>query len=178
MRKLRYQLVDVFTNERFGGNQLAVFTNGRGLETELMQQIAKELNLAETTFVLPPDAKSPELMLGGRIALRTHDATSSGNTMHRDPPHTPSLPRYRSPSSRMSKIQTPLAPPFPLPGASGDIFLLLAILIGIWSLRLAGRSGPRNSGPPSSQLRGRFFTRHAAATPMRCERRGPLCVNR
>jgi predicted PhzF superfamily epimerase YddE/YHI9 len=28
MRKLRYQLVDVFTSERFGGNQLAVFTNG------------------------------------------------------------------------------------------------------------------------------------------------------
>lgn len=55
MRKLRYQLVDVFTNERFGGNQLAVFTNGRGLETDLMQRIAKELNLSETVFVLPPD---------------------------------------------------------------------------------------------------------------------------
>jgi trans-2,3-dihydro-3-hydroxyanthranilate isomerase len=55
MRKLRYQLVDVFTNERFGGNQLAVFTNGRGLSSETMQRIAKELNLSETTFVLPPE---------------------------------------------------------------------------------------------------------------------------
>lgn len=55
MRKLRYQLVDVFTGERFGGNQLAVFTNGRGLETEVMQRIAKELNLSETVFVLPPE---------------------------------------------------------------------------------------------------------------------------
>lgn len=55
MRKLRYQLVDVFTGERFGGNPLAVFTNGRGLETEMMQRIAKELNLSETVFVLPPD---------------------------------------------------------------------------------------------------------------------------
>jgi trans-2,3-dihydro-3-hydroxyanthranilate isomerase len=55
MRKLRYQLVDVFTNERFGGNPLAVFTNGRGLETATMQRIAKELNLSETVFVLPPD---------------------------------------------------------------------------------------------------------------------------
>lgn len=55
MRKLRYHLVDVFTGERFGGNPLAVFTNGRGVSTELMQQIAKELNLSETTFVLPPD---------------------------------------------------------------------------------------------------------------------------
>jgi trans-2,3-dihydro-3-hydroxyanthranilate isomerase len=55
MRKLRYQLVDVFTGERFGGNPLAVFTNGRGLETAIMQRIAKELNLSETVFVLPPD---------------------------------------------------------------------------------------------------------------------------
>jgi trans-2,3-dihydro-3-hydroxyanthranilate isomerase len=55
MRRLHYHLVDVFTNEPFGGNQLAVFTNGRGLSDETMQRIAKELNLSETTFVLPPD---------------------------------------------------------------------------------------------------------------------------
>jgi trans-2,3-dihydro-3-hydroxyanthranilate isomerase len=55
LHKLRYQLVDVFTNQRFGGNQLAVFTNGRGVPADVMQKIAKELNLAETTFVLPPD---------------------------------------------------------------------------------------------------------------------------
>ncbi len=55
LRRLHYHLVDVFTTQRFGGNPLAVFTNGRGLSTEMMQQIAKELNLSETTFVLPPD---------------------------------------------------------------------------------------------------------------------------
>ncbi len=55
MRRLHYHLLDVFTNERFGGNQLAVFTNGRGLTTETMQQITKELNLSESTFVLPPE---------------------------------------------------------------------------------------------------------------------------
>ncbi len=54
MRKLRYHLVDVFTNQQFGGNPLAVFTNGRGIGAETMQAIAKELNLSETTFVLPP----------------------------------------------------------------------------------------------------------------------------
>jgi trans-2,3-dihydro-3-hydroxyanthranilate isomerase len=54
MRKLRYHLVDVFTNRQFGGNPLAVFTNGRGVPAETMQRIAKELNLSETTFVLPP----------------------------------------------------------------------------------------------------------------------------
>ncbi|MBI1279061.1 MAG: PhzF family phenazine biosynthesis isomerase [Anaerolineaceae bacterium] len=55
MRRLHYHLLDVFTNERFGGNPLAVFINGRGLETALMQRIAKELNLSEVTFVLPPE---------------------------------------------------------------------------------------------------------------------------
>ena len=55
MRRLHYHRVDVFTNRAFGGNPLAVFTNGRGLDTETMQAIAKEFNLSETTFVLPPD---------------------------------------------------------------------------------------------------------------------------
>jgi trans-2,3-dihydro-3-hydroxyanthranilate isomerase len=55
MRKLRYHIVDVFTDRAFGGNPLAVFTNGRGISAELMQSIAKELNLSESTFVLPPE---------------------------------------------------------------------------------------------------------------------------
>ncbi len=55
MRKVRYHLVDVFTDQQFGGNPLAVFTNGRGVAAETMQTIAKELNLSETTFVLPPE---------------------------------------------------------------------------------------------------------------------------
>ena len=55
MRRLHYHLVDVFTDRAFGGNPLAVCTNGRGLTTEAMQSVAKEFNLSETTFVLPPD---------------------------------------------------------------------------------------------------------------------------
>jgi trans-2,3-dihydro-3-hydroxyanthranilate isomerase len=55
MRRLPYHLVDVFTDRAFGGNPLAVFTDGRGIPDALMQSIAKELNLSETTFVLPPD---------------------------------------------------------------------------------------------------------------------------
>lgn len=45
---------DVFTRERFGGNQLAVFPDARGLDPDLMQRIAREFNFSETTFVLPP----------------------------------------------------------------------------------------------------------------------------
>lgn len=53
-RPYRYRLVDVFTEQRFNGNPLAVFTDARGLNTELMQRIARELNHSETTFVFPP----------------------------------------------------------------------------------------------------------------------------
>jgi trans-2,3-dihydro-3-hydroxyanthranilate isomerase len=49
-----YRLVDVFTDQRFSGNPLAVFTDARGLDTERMQRIARELNYTETTFVFPP----------------------------------------------------------------------------------------------------------------------------
>ena len=55
MKRLRYQLVDVFTDQAFGGNPLAVFPQAYGLPPHVMQSIAKELNLSETTFVLPPD---------------------------------------------------------------------------------------------------------------------------
>lgn len=54
MKKLHYYLVDVFTNQPFGGNQLAVFTDAQDLSPVMMQAIAKEMNLSETTFVLPP----------------------------------------------------------------------------------------------------------------------------
>lgn len=53
MRKLSYCLVDVFTDRAFGGNPLAVFTDARDLSPDVMQALAKELNLSETTFVLP-----------------------------------------------------------------------------------------------------------------------------
>jgi trans-2,3-dihydro-3-hydroxyanthranilate isomerase len=53
-----YHLVDVFTDRAFGGNPLAVFLDGKGMPDALMQAIAKEFNLSETTFVLPPQDPS------------------------------------------------------------------------------------------------------------------------
>ena len=50
----RFFTTDVFTNRMFGGNQLAVFTDARGLDSATMQKIAREMNLSETVFVLPP----------------------------------------------------------------------------------------------------------------------------
>lgn len=54
-RAYQFVQVDVFTNRIFGGNPLAVFLDGRGLSDGEMQAIAMEMNLSETTFVLPPD---------------------------------------------------------------------------------------------------------------------------
>lgn len=51
----RYLTADVFTSTPFGGNQLAVLPDARGLSTGQMQAIAKEFNYAESTFVFPPD---------------------------------------------------------------------------------------------------------------------------
>lgn len=56
MKTLRYVVIDVFTDTPLTGNPLAVFTNAAGLSTETMQALAREMNLSETTFVLPPGA--------------------------------------------------------------------------------------------------------------------------
>jgi trans-2,3-dihydro-3-hydroxyanthranilate isomerase len=54
MHSKRFIIADVFTEERFGGNQLAVFLDGGGLDPETMQKIAREMNYAETTFLFAP----------------------------------------------------------------------------------------------------------------------------
>src|SRR6185369_8055232 len=54
MTSKHFIIADVFTEKQFGGNQLAVFTDGSGLDTETMQNIAREMNYSETTFLLPP----------------------------------------------------------------------------------------------------------------------------
>lgn len=56
MASLRYVVADVFTDTPLTGNQLAVFTDGREVDDELMQKLAKEMNFSETVFVLPSDA--------------------------------------------------------------------------------------------------------------------------
>jgi trans-2,3-dihydro-3-hydroxyanthranilate isomerase len=56
MPEARYLITDVFTEAPFGGNQLAVFPDAAGLEGPQMQVLARELNLAESTFVTPGSA--------------------------------------------------------------------------------------------------------------------------
>jgi trans-2,3-dihydro-3-hydroxyanthranilate isomerase len=51
----RFVQLDVFTDQAFAGNPLAVFPESEGLTDERMQQIAREMNLSETVFVMPPE---------------------------------------------------------------------------------------------------------------------------
>jgi trans-2,3-dihydro-3-hydroxyanthranilate isomerase len=51
----RYHTTDVFTNAAFGGNQLAVLPDARGLTEQQMIEIAREFNFSETVFVFPPE---------------------------------------------------------------------------------------------------------------------------
>ena len=51
----RYLTADIFTGRMFGGNQLAVLPDARGLTSEQMLAITREFNYSETTFVLPPE---------------------------------------------------------------------------------------------------------------------------
>lgn len=52
---LDFRTLDVFTEETFGGNPLGVFPDAAHLPSELMQKIAREMNLAETVFLGPPE---------------------------------------------------------------------------------------------------------------------------
>jgi trans-2,3-dihydro-3-hydroxyanthranilate isomerase len=52
MRTRIFYIVDVFAEEKYAGNQLAVFRDAKGLSGEEMQRFAKEMNYSETTFIL------------------------------------------------------------------------------------------------------------------------------
>jgi len=69
-RRFSMVQVDVFTDRAFEGNSLAVFLDGRGLGTEHMQALAREMNLSETTFILPGDAAA-EKTRGIRVRIFT-----------------------------------------------------------------------------------------------------------
>jgi trans-2,3-dihydro-3-hydroxyanthranilate isomerase len=55
VRTLRYVVADVFTDTPLAGNPVAVFTDARELDGEVMQRLAREMNLSESVFVLPKE---------------------------------------------------------------------------------------------------------------------------
>src|SRR6188508_2814721 len=59
----QYLLYDAFTDAALTGNQLAVFTDARDVPVAAMQRIARELNLSETTFVLPAERDDTDVRM-------------------------------------------------------------------------------------------------------------------
>ncbi len=83
---------DVFTSQPLGGNPLEVFPDASSLDSELMQKIAREMNLSETTFVFPPDKSDAdfkvriftpgrEIPFGGHPTIGTADVLKQAGVL-------------------------------------------------------------------------------------------------
>lgn len=75
--EIPFYQVDVFTNKIFGGNPLAVFTNGQNFAEEDLQKVAREMNLSETTFVYPSSTDNADFDV--RIFTPTSEIPFAGH---------------------------------------------------------------------------------------------------
>ncbi|MGH3657744.1 MAG: PhzF family phenazine biosynthesis protein [Micromonosporaceae bacterium] len=87
MTMLRYEVVDVFTDRPYTGNPLAVVLDADGLDGAQMQSIAREFNLSETTFVLPPsdgaDYRIRIFTTGAELPFAGHPSVGTAVTLAR-----------------------------------------------------------------------------------------------
>lgn len=141
-REFRYRLIDVFAERPFTGNPLAVFSDARGLGTDTMQVIARELNRPQTTFVFPaeddshnprvrvftPNAELPRPQyptIGAAFALECDRGTRGSSTGQRVVFEAADGPISVSSFARVLTVRQPL----PVFGDYyGDIDAALAIL--------------------------------------------------
>jgi trans-2,3-dihydro-3-hydroxyanthranilate isomerase len=83
--RYRYLTADVFTDKPFGGNQLAVFPDGRGLDDERMFALAREFNFSETTFVFPPEKGGTRKVRiwtpGGEVPFAGHPTVGTAHVL-------------------------------------------------------------------------------------------------
>jgi trans-2,3-dihydro-3-hydroxyanthranilate isomerase len=103
VRAYRFVTVDVFTDRRFGGNQLAVFPDARGLSDAEMQSLAAEFNLSETTFVLPPEhpQNSARVRIFNRVAempFAGHPNVGTAYVLGREDEGSPRAYRFEEPA--------------------------------------------------------------------------------
>jgi len=77
--QLDYALVDVFAEGPLEGNMLAIFTDARGLTDAMMQSLARETNLAETTFIFPSEAPAEDEAVRVRIFTTQEELPFAGH---------------------------------------------------------------------------------------------------
>ena len=122
-RKFRMTQWDVFSSKPLEGNSLAVFSDARGLTDSEMQAIAKEMNLSETTFILPRDPAT-ERECGIRVRIFTTEEE---------------LPFAGHPT---------LGTAFALRGDSGQSQIVLALNVGKVPVRFEEKAGQ----PPFGEM--------------------------
>ncbi|MGE3960269.1 MAG: PhzF family phenazine biosynthesis protein [Dehalococcoidia bacterium] len=82
MSAYRYLHYDVFTDARFEGNPLAVLPDARGLTTEQMQTVAREMAFSETTFIFPAEREDTDILMriftpGAELPMAGHPTIGS-----------------------------------------------------------------------------------------------------
>jgi trans-2,3-dihydro-3-hydroxyanthranilate isomerase len=133
-RVLDYFVLDVFTDKRLEGNQLAVIMNPGHLTTERMQAIARETNLSETTFV---ERRDPELERREGVLVRIFTTEEE-------------LPFAGHPTLGTSSLLSVIAPEAMVEGT-----IQLALKVGRVPVRIA----PRQSGAESWPIQGEMTQR-------------------
>jgi trans-2,3-dihydro-3-hydroxyanthranilate isomerase len=119
--QLSYHVLNVFTEERFGGNPLAVVLDADGLDGARMQKIAREFNLSETVFVLKPEQS-------------THTARVRIFTPARE------IPFAGHPTVGTGALLAALKAPEPAAG-HGDALIVLEEVVGIVRVGVRLRPG-------------------------------------
>ena len=84
--RYRYLTCDVFTSAPFGGNQLAVFPDARGIPEHRLLDVTREFNFSETTFVLPPEnpqhARRVRIFTpGGEVPFAGHPTVGTAHVL-------------------------------------------------------------------------------------------------
>ncbi len=141
LRKFPFVQLDVFSSQPFEGNPLAVFLDGSGLTDQQMQSLAKEMNLSETTFILPRDAAT-ERERGVRVRIFTVEEE---------------LPFAGHPT---------LGTAFQLRGATGAGEIVLDLNAGKVPVRFEHQSGQPAFGE-MTQVNPQFGPRHDRETVVR-----------
>ena len=85
MRRYRYHTADVFTDQPFGGNQLAVLPDARGLDDDAMASLAREFNFSESVFVFPPEHGGTRRLRiwtpGGELPFAGHPTVGTAHVL-------------------------------------------------------------------------------------------------
>ena len=83
--RYRFLTADIFTDTPFGGNQLAVFPDARGLDDEQMFALAREFNFSETTFVFPAEKGGTRRLRiwtpGGEVPFAGHPTVGTAHVL-------------------------------------------------------------------------------------------------